>query len=270
MYIDSHAHLFKEDYGAELDEVIARARDAGVERIIVPGTNVETSREAVELSERYDFVYACVGIHPHESAKRTDSSLKTIGELAGSRRVVAIGEIGLDYHYDFSPRDMQLAVFEQQIAIAADRKLPVVVHTRESLSDTLQVVSRAVQTRPTWRTSQNEPGAPDHAWRGVFHCFTGSPAEAAALLELGFVVSFPGIVTFKSSTAAETIRHVGCDRILLETDSPYLAPVPLRGTRNEPANIVHVGRKIAEILAISESEVARQTSANAVRLFALK
>lgn len=260
MYIDTHAHLFREGFNNELEEVIQRALDAGVDRIVVPGTNVRSSREAVELAERFDFIFASVGIHPHEALNFDDSHLKEIEVLADHPKVVAIGEIGLDYHYNFSPHDRQMEVLREQIMLAAQKDLPIVVHTRESLEDTMTVIDRCIQERPHWMEGKRSA-------RGVFHCFTGTANEAGRLIEKRFYVSYPGIVTFKNSPVLETLRNIGCENILLETDSPYMAPVPFRGKRNEPAHIVHIARKISEILGISEIELARITTLSAKKLF---
>ena len=267
MFIDSHAHIFFEDYKTDRDEVLKRAEEAGVEAIVVPGTTLETSREAVALAEEHANVYATVGIHPHEASKADASVLEQIRDLSTSKKVVAIGEIGLDYHYDFSPRDVQQDVFRRQIDIAVQRNLPVVVHSRESLEDALTIVRQAVADNPTWKTD----GATVHtrypALRGVFHCFPGGPEDVWKLLELGFLVSYPGIVTFKNSPSIETLKKIGFDHILLETDSPYMSPVPLRGKRNEPANIVLIAQKIADVFGVSAEDVARAARFNTKKLF---
>ena len=267
MYIDSHAHIFLEDYRTDRDEVLKRARDVGVECIVVPGTTLETSREAVELAERYDYVYACVGYHPHDALKATPDRLREIEELSKHRKVVAIGEIGLDFHYNFSPREKQIEVFEQQIQLAIRRDLPIVVHTRESLPDAMEIVRRAAADATAWGSGRLNIHSRYPSPKGVFHCFSGDAEQAWSLLDLGFFVSYPGIVTFKNSSAAETLEKIGFDHILLETDSPYLAPVPLRGKRNEPSNIPLIAKRIAEICDMSEEDVARATRFNAKRLF---
>jgi TatD DNase family protein len=267
MFIDSHAHLNSEEYRTDLEEVLSRARDAGVEAIIVPGTTVETSLEAIALAEKYPNIYACVGIHPHEASKSSSDALGTIERMTEHKKVVAIGEIGLDYHYDFSPRDVQQDVFKKQIQIAIRRNLPIVVHTRESQDDTIAAVDEATKANPGWRAEESSAHSRVPARRGVFHCFPGGPAEANRLMELGFFVSYPGIVTFKNSPVVETLRSVGYDHILLETDSPWLAPVPLRGKRNEPANVVLIAQKIAEVFTASVEDVARSARFNTKKLF---
>ncbi len=267
MYIDSHAHIFAENYKSDIDDVLARARASGVEAIIVPGTTLETSEEAVALAEKHDEVYATVGVHPHEASKVTQAVLDRIEQLSTHPKVVAIGEIGLDYHYDFSPRDVQGDVFRRQIEIAVRRNLPIVVHTRESLDDTFATVEEAVRKHTDWRASQQSVHTRHPALRGVFHCFPGGAEDVWKLLDLGFLVSYPGIVTFKNSPSIETLKRIGYDHILLETDSPYMSPVPFRGKRNEPANVVLIARKIAEVFGVSEEDVARATRFNTKRLF---
>jgi TatD DNase family protein len=263
-YIDSHAHLFFSDYTDDLPAVLSRAKEAGIDSIIVPGTDVKSSREAVLLADQLENIYACVGIHPHEAAKAGHQDLTEIQTLSEHPKVVAIGEIGLDYHYDFSPRELQRAFLTEQLEIAVRRNLPVVLHMRESTDDTFSLVEHAVQANPHWKESTTGP------LRGVFHCFPGTVEQAAYVRGLGFCISYPGVVTFKKSTSIEVVKEIGIHDILLETDSPFMTPVPLRGKRNEPANIVLIGRKIAETLGISEEEVARVTTDNAIRLFGLK
>ncbi|MGD0037941.1 MAG: TatD family hydrolase [Bacteroidota bacterium] len=262
-YIDSHAHLFFTDYTNNLDDVLLRAKEAGVNVIIVPGTDLKSSREAVLLADGHENIFACVGIHPHEVSKATNQDLVEIEKLCEHRKVVAIGEIGLDYHYDFSPREQQKKFLKEQLEIAVRRSLPVVVHMRESTEDTFSIVEQTVNANPDWKESGREP------MRGVFHCFPGTADQAAYVHGLGFYISYPGIVTFKKSSSIEVLKEIGINNILLETDSPYMTPEPLRGKRNEPANIVLIGRKIGEALDISEEEVARITTENAVRLFDL-
>ncbi len=263
LYIDSHAHLFYTDYAEDFEQVLQRAKDSGVEFIIVPGTDLLSSQEAVHLAEKYHCIFACVGIHPHEAAKAADADIQSIEELSRHPKVVAIGEIGLDYHYDFSPRDRQSAVFISQMEVAVRRNLPVVIHTRESQRDAFSIVNAVISRYPHWRA-----GAA-FSRRGVFHCFPGTAEEAVGIFQQGFYISYPGIVTFKNSESLEVLKHVGIENILLETDSPYMSPVPLRGKRNEPANIIYIGRKIAETFNVTEEMVAQRTTENTIRLFGL-
>ncbi len=260
MFIDSHAHLFYDDYGEELPDVLRRAADAGVEKIIVPGTTLETSKLAVALANKYDSVFACVGFHPHEASKANDKELTEIENLCRKPKVVAIGEIGLDFHYDFSPRDRQREAFRKQIQIAIRFNLPIVVHTRESMDEALEVARELCALNPGWRAHQS---------RGVFHCFSGNAKEAEDLFGMGFLVSYPGIVTFKNSPVIDTLKNIGLKRVLIETDSPFLAQVPMRGKRNEPAHITYTATKIAELLGLGLEEVARVTRENATLLFGL-
>ena len=270
MYIDSHAHLFYEDFHSDLPDVIRRAQDAGVEAMVVPGTTRETSEQAIELAERYDFLYACVGFHPHDASKATDKGLGDVEEFSKHPKVVAIGEIGLDFHYDYSPRETQEAVFKEQMGIAVRRNLPIVVHTRESMQQAIEAVQEIVKRHPAWNGEPGSSQGTNGMSRGVFHCFTGDADEAKQLFEIGLYVSYPGIVTFKNSPVLETLKSIGYQNILIETDSPYLAPVPLRGKRNEPAHVLYVANKIAEVFSVEPSEIGRVTSANARKLFHLK
>ena len=262
-YIDSHAHLFFAEYSDDLAAVLSRAREAGVSVIIVPGTDLKSSREAVLLAETHENIFASVGIHPHEVSKAARQDLAEIEKLCGHPNVVAIGEIGLDYHYDFSPHGLQRKFFADQLAIAVRKNLPVVLHMRESTEDVFSFVEETVHAHPAWKATGKQP------MRGVFHCFPGTADQATYVHGLGFCISYPGIVTFKKSECIEVIKQIGINNILLETDSPYMTPVPFRVKRKEPANIVYIGRKIAEALNLPEEEVARITTENAVRLFCI-
>jgi TatD DNase family protein len=262
-YIDSHAHLFFTDYAHDLAAVLARAKEAGVSDIIVPGTDLKSSREAVLLADQHENIFACVGIHPHEASKAASQDLTEIEKLCENPKVVAVGEIGLDYHYNFSPPGLQRTFFADQMEIAVRKNLPVVLHMRESTEDVLSLVEQTVLANPEWKESSKEPK------RGVFHCFPGTAEQAARVHGLGFYISYPGIVTFKKTESINIIKKIGIGTILLETDSPFMTPVPFRGKRNEPANIVLIGRKIAEALGIAEEEVARVTTENTIHLFGL-
>ncbi|HXG01230.1 MAG TPA: TatD family hydrolase [Bacteroidota bacterium] len=270
MFVDTHAHITAEQFDQDRDEVLQRAFDAGVQVIVNPATDLADSRRAVALAEKYDGVYACVGFHPHEARKADEQSLREIEELSKHPKVVAIGEIGLDYHYDFSPRDVQHQVFEAQLDIAVRRNLPVVVHTRESEQDTVAMVERAVLANPQWRNhreGERFPGA-----RGVFHCFSGDAAMAWKLINMGFYISFPGVVTFPNAAAtAQTAAAVSIEHILLETDSPYLTPHPLRKKekRNEPKNIPLIAHKLAALQHLSVEDVARTTRYGTYKLFGI-
>jgi TatD DNase family protein len=269
MLIDSHAHLTSREFDQDREAVIARARDAGVRVVLNPGTDLEDSRRAVELAERHEGVYAAVGIHPHEAKHATAEALSEIEALSRHPRVVAIGEIGLDYHYDLSPRDAQREAFHAQLAIARRRHLPVIIHSRESMVETIVAVEEA-SSDPEWRPL--DPGAWSRypAPRGVFHCFPGTVADAWRVIRAGFLISLPGIITFKNpGPAVEVAGTVSIEHFLLETDSPYLAPVPRRGTRNEPANIPLIASRLAELQRLSVEDVVRATAYSAYRLFGI-
>jgi TatD DNase family protein len=270
MFTDSHAHLTSEQFNNDRDEVIKRAIDAGVEYIINPATDLEDSRKAIELAENQTQVYACVGFHPHDAKKADEASLKEIEELSKHPKVVAIGEIGLDFHYDFSPRDVQAEVFKAQIEIAQRRNLPIVIHTRESNDETVRIVEEALAAVPLWRSQKATPQSRYPALKGVFHCFSGDPGLAWKVINMGFSVSLPGVVTFKNAgLAAEVAANVSVEHFLLETDSPYLAPVPHRGKRNEPSNIPLIAQKIAALQHMPIEDVGRATNYNAYKLFGI-
>jgi len=269
-FIDSHAHLTSEQFKNDRDEVIRRAVDAGVRYIVNPGTDLEDSKRAIELAEKHEGMYACVGFHPHEAKKADDRSLQQIEDLSKHPKVVAIGEIGLDFHYDFSPRDVQERVFKSQIEIAQRRNLPIVIHTRESIEETVMIVEGSISATQQWRSQLATEHSRYPAPRGVFHCFSGDATTAWKVVSMGFFVSLPGVVTFKNAgLAAEVAARVSVEHLMLETDSPYLAPVPHRGKRNEPANIPLIAAKIAELQGLSVEDVARATNFSAFKLFGI-
>lgn len=255
MFIDSHCHL---DGGglAGADEVLSRARAAGVGAFVVVGVDrtLDAARFAVELAERRDDVRAVVGVHPHDASALTDAMLAELETLARHPRVAAVGEMGLDYHYMSSPMEAQKEAFRRQIDLARRLGKPIVVHTREAPADTIAVLA--------------EEGARDVG--GVIHCFSEDRPFAEKALDLGFDLSFSGIVTFKSAVPIhEVAAWAPDDRILLETDSPYLAPVPLRGKRCEPAYLVHTARRVAALRGRPVEEIARITAENTRRRFGL-
>ncbi len=252
--IDTHAHLTDPKFDSDREEVIARANAAGVERIIVCGYDLESSRAAVEMAACYESVYATVGVHPHDAKSYSADIESAIAELSRAQKVLAIGEIGLDYHYDFSPRCAQVAAFEAQVEMAARLGLPVVVHSRESNDEALQVL--------TGRAGNNIAG--------VFHCFSGDVEFARRVLDAGFYIGIDGPVTYKSSDALRAaVEFCPLDRLLVETDCPYLAPVPHRGKRNEPAYVRHVAEEAARVKGITLERLAAATTANAGRLFGI-
>ena len=251
--IDTHAHVHFDRLADDLVGVLQRAREASIDAIINVGTNPTENPRVAEMAEREPMLYAAVGYHPHGAAAVKAVDWPLLDELVGRPRVVALGEFGLDYHYEYSPRAAQRDVFAQGIGLACERDLPLVVHTREAEADTLAVLDAA-----------------DRLPRGVFHCFTGSLEFAKEALARGFHVSFSGVVTFpKAEVLREAARIVPLERLLVETDSPYCAPVPLRGKTNEPAYVVHVIRCLAAVYGLSENDVRRITRRNASRLFGI-
>ena len=256
--IDSHCHLADEVFSADLDAVVARAKVAGVERVLVilEAGNAQEAAQAQRLSGIWPETRVAIGVHPHAAHQLAGdpAAAATVVErqLAATPEARAVGEIGLDYHYDFSPRDVQQAVFRAQLRLARERRLPVVIHTREAEDDTLAIL-------------REEGGG---AVPGVFHCFTGTPALARVGLELGFYISLAGIITFpKAADLRDTARLVPVDRLLTETDSPFLAPVPNRGKRNEPAFVARVVAALADLHGVSEADMAERTRENFARLF---
>jgi TatD DNase family protein len=248
---DSHCHLDDKQFDADRDDVIARAREVGVERMMAIGTgNGPPDLEcALRLARQHDFIYATVSVHPHDASKATPETFAAMETLAAETKVLAIGEIGLDYHYDFSPRDVQREVFIRQLDLAGRAGKPIVIHTREAWEDTLLVL------REHWSGG------------GIIHCFSGGPAEARQALDLGFYLSFGGVLTFpKAEALREAARLTPEDRLLVETDAPYLAPVPKRGKRNEPAFMVETARRLAEVRGVTPERIAETTTANFERL----
>jgi TatD DNase family protein len=247
--IDSHVHLDDRKFDPDREAVIERALAAGVERMMAIGTgsgppDLET---AIRQAERYPFMLATIGVHPHDASKATAETFQRLRDLAAHPKVAAIGEIGLDYHYDFSPRGVQRAVFQRQLEIAAESGKPIVVHTREAWADTMELLGQAR--------------------RGIMHCFTGDAQQAREALDLGFYLAFGGVLTFpKADAVREAARITPEDRLLVETDCPYLAPAPHRGQRNEPAFVVEVARRLAEVRGATLDEIAGQTTRNFERL----
>jgi TatD DNase family protein len=259
MFTDSHAHIDGPEFDAERDAVIERAHAAGVTTILNVGTGDPHSgafERAVELGRKHPSVYTAIGTHPHDARFYDDAAEQRTKQLIeAGERVVAWGEIGLDFHYDNSPRDVQVEVFKRQLRAARECDLPVIIHTREAESETIEIL---------W---SDYAGA---ARRGVFHCFSGSRELAEQALALDFMISFSGIVTFrKAEDLREVAKHVPLDRLLVETDCPFLAPVPYRGKRNEPAYVVEVARCIAELRGVEVEEVARVTTENFKRFLRL-
>jgi TatD DNase family protein len=256
--IDSHCHLADEVFAPDLDAVVARAKDAGLERVMVilEAANQKEAAQASQLEHLWPETRFAIGVHPHQAHQFADDPERAAAvvreQIESTPGARAVGEIGLDYHYDFSPRDVQQAVFRAQVRIARQRALPVVIHTREADDDTLAIL--------------RAEGGGDV--RGVLHCFTGTAALACAGLDLGFYISLAGIITFpKAADLRDTVRSVPIDRLLTETDSPFLAPVPHRGKRNEPAHVARVVETLAALYQMSASDLAQRTAANFHTLF---
>lgn len=253
MLIDTHTHLDDARYESDREAVIARARETGIDSMITIGCDLSTSQAAVALANRYPFVYATVGVHPHEVKHIEDGWYNEFRRLAENKKVVAFGEVGLDYHYNYSSPKEQRDRFREQIQLARELGLPLVIHTREAQEDTIQILKDERST---------EIG-------GVFHCFSGDAWLAKDALDLGFYLSFSGILTFQNAGMLRDIaKTVPLDRILIETDCPYLTPVPHRGKRNEPAFVRHVAQILAAVASVSDlDEIYRLTTENARRLF---
>lgn len=248
--IDTHCHL---DMLGDIDEVLGRATAAGVDTIVTIGESLATSEAAIEIAGAHANVYASVGLHPHHAKDRTDALMTRLRELAALPKVVAIGEAGLDYHYDNSPRPDQRAAFAEQVRLAHETSLALVIHTRDAWDDTFAIL--------------RDEGVPE---RTVFHCFSGGASEAERSLEIGAYLSFSGIVTFpKGGDLREAAAVAPLEKIVVETDAPFLAPVPHRGRPNEPAYVIHTAAQIAEVHGVTADAVATATSVNARRLFAL-
>ena len=254
MLIDTHAHLEMREFSDDRDDVIQRAREAGVEYIVTIGTTVESSRDAVMLADKYDFIYAAIGIHPHEVKDILHPAYEILRHFAQHKKVVAYGEVGLDYHYEHSPRTDQKRKFRDMLREARELGLPVIIHDRDAHEDTLQILS--------------EEWSPDLG--GVMHCFSGDLEMANKVIEMGFSISIAGPVTFpKAVSLREVVRQIPIEHMLIETDSPYLAPQPVRGKRNEPAYVRHTAEAIAAIKGLTFDDVARITSFNAMQLFGI-
>lgn len=263
MFVDSHAHLDGEQFASDRELVIARAREAGVRTIVAIGNGDGPAQVdcGIRLAEKYDFIYATLGIHPHEARLADEGAYKKMWELAKHPKVIAWGEIGLDYHYDHSPRDVQKEVFVRQMELAAEATLPIVIHCRPSDG-----------SDNAWEDClglMQEHWAPK-GLGGVLHCFTGSWPHAKRALDMGFMISFAGNVTFpKAQPIRDAALEVPLDRMFIETDCPYLAPVPHRGKRNEPAFVAETARKMGELRGLTAEQIGQQTSRNFYNFFKL-
>jgi TatD DNase family protein len=254
MLIDTHTHLDMPEFAADLPQVIQRAREAGVSRIMTVGIDPASCRKAIEIAETYPDIFAILGVHPHDAAQVNDKDLDRLTALARHEKVKAWGEIGLDFFRNLSPPAIQQEIFRRQITIAKELKLPLVIHSRSATQETIACLREE---------RAGEVG-------GVIHCFSGDAKAARLYLEMGFVISIPGVVTFnKAQGLREVVKGLPADALMLETDAPFLAPVPHRGKRNEPAYVRLVAEAIAEIRGEDISELAAQTTGNACRVFNL-
>lgn len=256
--IDAHAHVSSEKFAQDRDEVLARARAAGVEAIVDVGCSVESSRASLAFAEAHPDVWAAVGVHPHDAKDWDEATRPALEAMAASPRVVAIGETGLDFHYDLSPRDVQRRVFREHLRLATDLARPLVLHVREAYDEALTTLDEVLG-----------PWAGD-APRGISHCFTGTAEQALGFVRRGFHVSFTGVVTFKNAASVQAAAQaVPLDALMVETDCPYMAPVPHRGRRCEPAFVVDTARAIARLRGVDDEQVFRATVENTRRVFRL-
>lgn len=252
MLIDSHAHLDDQKFDRDRDIIIKNLKNNGIELVINIGADLQTSIASVSLAEKYENIYAAVGVHPHSASEVDDSTIEILKSFANRKKVVAIGEIGLDYYYDNSPRDLQRKWFKEQVNLAKQVDLPVVIHTREAAQETFDILKEAQ----------------DGSLRGVLHCYSGSVEMATEYIKLGFYISFAGPVTFKNARSIrEVAKSVPLDRLLVETDCPYLTPEPNRGKRNEPIFVKYTAGTIADIRGITYEELAKVTNRNTRELF---
>lgn len=255
MFIDIHAHLNDERLIHELEEVLARAKSSNVGKVICVGCDVSTSKKAVEIAERFENVFACVGIHPEYAKNAKEGDIEEIRSLANSKKVVAIGEIGLDYHYEGFDKVSQIALFERQLRLASELNLPIQIHSRDATGDTMEVLNR---NRGLLMRG------------GVFHCYSGSVETMREVVKLGLKISIGGVLTFKNARSLlDVAAEVPLESVLFETDCPYLAPVPHRGERNEPKNVEFVAKKFAEIRGLSLEEVEKIVEKNTNSVFGI-
>lgn len=254
LLIDSHAHLDDRRFNRDREELIASFKEDKLEAVINIGIDLETSKQSIDMAKRHEPIYATVGYHPHNAKELTDEILEELRVLAGEEEIVAIGEIGLDFHYDNSPRDVQKYWFKKQLELAKEVDLPVVIHSRDATEDTMEILKEAQ----------------DGSLRGVLHCYSGSVQTAREYIDLGFYISLAGPVTFNNARMPkEVAKSVPLDRLLVETDAPYLTPEPYRGKRNDPSKVINTADEIARLRGISLEELARATNANTKRLFNL-
>jgi len=248
MFIDSHCHIYYETYNNDIKDVINRAYDTGVEKLICVGVDLKSSEACIDLADRFENIYATIGYHPHESKLADNNYLNILDSMSNHLKVVAIGEIGLDFHYNHSNAKIQEKIFTEQLELAKSINLPTVVHSRNADTETIQSISKVKNSK------------------GVVHCFASNLEQAKNIIELNYHISFTGLITFVKELH-EVIENISLNNILIETDSPYLSPIPFRGKRNEPAYVVEIAKKIAEVKNIDLTTVEDITSKNTLKLF---
>jgi len=252
MYFDTHAHYCDKRFDEDRDKLLESLPEAGVSLVLNSGSSLRSSKFSLELADKYSFIYASVGVHPHDSKSMTDETVTELERLLTHPKAAAVGEIGLDYHYDFSPRDVQKTRFREQLELARRLDKPVIIHEREALQDTLNMVREFKDLT------------------GVFHCFSGSWETAKIILDMGWYLSFTGVITFKNARRAlEVLEKMPADKIMLETDCPYLAPDPYRGRRNSSLYLPYIAEKVAEVRGMNVDDVAALTTENGKQFFGL-
>jgi TatD DNase family protein len=253
MLIDSHCHLDFDDFENDIDEIIKNAKDSGITAMLNAGNTIDDLENQLKISEKYPFVFSATGVHPHNASDYLDMTIEDLTSRVDNKNIIAIGEAGLDYYYDNSPRDVQIKVFKTQIKAAQETGLPIIVHTRDADDDTIKILGDAYKEKP---------------FTGVIHCFSTSKRLADFALSIGFYISVSGMITFnKAQELRDIIKDIPIEKLLIETDSPFLAPVPMRGKRNQPAYIIHTAEKLAEIKNMAFDKLAYITSDNFYDLF---
>lgn len=252
--IDTHTHLDFEQYNGDRHNVIYRAKEAQVKAIITIGIDLETSKKSITIAESDTNIFAAVGFHPHDADKVNEESLLELESLLDHRKVVAIGEVGLDFYRNISPPDVQKKVLKRFLSWSQEKDYPLIIHTREANEEIIKTIREKSRT----------------GWSGVFHCFSGDEKMAEKVMDMGFYISFTGNITYKNSRSRDVMKSIPMDKLILETDSPFLSPVPHRGKRNEPAFVNQVAQKVAEVKGLSTDQVALETTKNAIELFGLR
>lgn len=252
MWVDTHAHIAGDEFADDVADVVRRATEAGVWRVVCVADTLDSAQRTISLARQYNQVLATAGVHPHQASTVNEHALHTLEQLIQDEHICAVGEIGLDFYYDFSPRDVQRNAFRQQIRLAKAADLPVIVHSREAEHAVLDILEE------------------ENATKGVLHCYWGDARGAERAIEMGFHIGVGGPITFKKTDdLRDIIERLPLERLIIETDAPYLAPVPYRGKRNEPAYVVQVGHRLAQLMNRSVEEIAEMTTANACRLFGI-